>query len=489
MTIPITLNFLSDVVLGIAFLIVFLTFFAAINRQERLNQRFKWASFSYAVGMLAVALSILSPHTWPSINGTTTEFLIKLATGSIIVIASFLAWPLIKLSRRDSRLIASLSDTELLLLERDDFAAAKSKLEEEIVRRSYQLERVSRQMRLAISGSKITIFRQDKDLRYTWIFNVPPQTSEADYIGKTDYDIFPPDVALTIVEVKNSAIEAEEERSAEVRVRFPHGVFWYFLQTQPDYDTDGKIIGTISCAVDITEQKRQQQRQLLLMREVTHRSKNLLAVLQGIVRQTALRTKNLDEFQVRLTARLQSLARSHDLLVNDDWSGTAFRKLLQSELSILSDFASSRITFQGPDLLLTAVAVQNLGLAFHELSTNALKYGALSCPEGRVDIGWEIVEAGSPFSGTPLSSDHLQIIWAETGGPNVEKNDDKGFGRTLLERVVGQALNGSVKLDFLPGGIVCTMILPASRTIENEDSETSITTHAKMEKFYANSNV
>jgi two-component sensor histidine kinase len=459
-----SLNLLSDILMAAAFCVIPGFFIVAISRLERLSDRFKMASVLYSLGMIFIAASILAPHFWPSITGTFYEFVIKVLATATIVSASYVSWPFVRLATEYRRSMALLPETELLILERDDLEAAKTELEKEIVKRSYQLERVNRQMRLALLGSPITVFRQDLDFRYTWIFNAPDQTTEEDFIGKTDDEIFPPDVALTLAEVKKMAVETHEEQSAETYVRYPHGNFWYLLRTQPDYDEDNEIIGTLSCAIDITEQKRQQQRQHLLMREVTHRSKNLLAVLQSIVRQTARRTRNTEEFLTQLTARLQSIAQSHDLLVNDDWSGTSLRKLLDSQLNVLSDITPERISIKGQDLLLTSVAVQNFGLAFHELATNALKYGSLSGNRGKLAIEWKIT--GGKTEG------QLQFIWRESGGPAVELSKESGFGRTLLERVVGKALGGTVDMDFSAGGLVCTMALPVSRTIANWENDT-----------------
>ena len=461
------LSFLSDALIAVTFVFIPVLFFFVINRQERLNEQIRTAAVLYSVGMLSVAISFIVPHAWPHIAGTIYEFLIKLFAALTVLAAAYVSWPLFRLATQHTRLLASLPDTELLIMERDDLAAAKTELEKEIVKRSYQLERINRQMLLALIGSRITMFRQDRDLRYTWIFNVPENTKEDDFIGRTDAEIYPPEVALSVMEVKNAAMQTDSEQSAETRVRFPHGNYWYLLRTQPDYDEHGEIIGTISCAIDITEQKRQQQRLMLLMREATHRSKNLLAVLQSIVRQTARRTQNIDEFLARLNARLQAIARSHDLLVNDDWSGTSLRKLLDSQLSVLSDIEPERVKCSGQDLLLASVAVQNLGLAFHELSVNALRYGSLSNRKGCVDINWEF----SGRTGETMNDEHshLRLTWRESEGPPVSVGNESGFGRLLLERVVGQALGGNVRLDFAPSGLVCTMVLPLSRIVAAEE--------------------
>ncbi len=479
-----TFDFLSDALIVGAFFFLSLTFIAAVNRQRQPDRRFIFAAKLHAAGMLLLAFSILSPYAWPVIDDTIYEFLPKLFSTAMIVAATYLGWPIINLAFQHTRLLAAVPDTQLLILERDDYAAAKTKLEQEIVIQSYQLERVNRQMRLAILGSKITIFRQDKEFRYTWIFNVPLGMSEDDFIGRTDYEIFPPDTALSVVEIKSAAMHDNEERAAEIRVRFPSGVFWYYLRTQPDFDEAGETIGTISCAVDISEQKKQQSKQLFLMREVTHRSKNLLAVLQGIVRQTARRTKDMDVFQSRLTARLQSLARSHDLLVNDDWRGTSLCKLLTNQLGVIADTAHGRVSFEGEDMLLTPVAVQNLGLAFHELSTNATKYGSLSVPEGRILICWDFVKLPSQERQNFEEATFIRFVWTETGGPPVKVKQESGFGRVLLERVVGQALGGRVELDFAETGLVCTMTLPVVRAVADQDTDNTALEDSVYKKAY-----
>jgi two-component sensor histidine kinase len=458
-----SLKFLSEFFLSAAFAIVAITLIGAVYPQEDLHPRFKSALVLFIAGLVLLSLGLIAPHFYPGISGSLLALTLKAVPTALIFIASLIIWPFVRQAAQHKRLLGSFSETQLLRLERDDLAAAKTKLEKEIVRGAYQLERANRQLRLALLRSPISIFRQNTDLEYTWVFNAPEGTDEDDFIGNTDQDIYASETALTVTEIKRAAMETHEEQSTEVRVQSPSGNYWYMLRTQPDYDEHGHIIGVLSCAVNITDQKRHQNRQELLMREVTHRSKNLLAVLQSIVRQTALRTRDIETFMVQLNARLQSIAKSHDLLVNDDWSGTSMRKLFESQLTVLSDIGTERVRLNGPNLLLTSVAVQNLGLAFHELATNATKYGALSTPRGYIEIDWEI-STGERVNGSG-EADLLCLIWQEHGGPSVVLSEDSGFGRMLLERVVGKALGGEVKLDFASDGLVCTMRLPVSRVI------------------------
>jgi two-component sensor histidine kinase len=461
------LNIGFDAFLAFSLGVVSITYLIAFTRQQRIHRHLRVAFLLYACGMLAVAAALISPHIQP--DASRYEPLMKALAALTLIGACVLSWPLVRDAARRTKVLASMPDPKLLMMERDDMIAANSELEKEMVRRSYQLERVNRQMRLALIGSPITVFRQDREGRYTWIFN-PPDHFEPDIIGKTDTAIFPPDFGFEVAEIKERAMRTQEEQSAEVHMRVPSGQYWYLQRTQPDYDENGEVIGTISCAIDITEQKRQQQRQQLLMREVTHRAKNLLAVIQGIVRQTALRSRDFDSFITSFTARLQAIARSHDLLVQDDWSGTSLTKLIESQLSILSEIDPARVKIRGQDALLTAVAVQNLGLAFHELATNAVKYGSLSRARGKVQIEWSVNASEARSDAENAAGQQLRLVWREIGGPSVRAGDDSGFGRTLLERVVGRALGGTASLDFAPDGLVCTMMLPVDRVIADAEA-------------------
>jgi two-component sensor histidine kinase len=465
-----TLAFIADLFLASVLLAASLTLSLSLYRRNRFCNRLVVASVLMACGLSGIALSLLVPYIFPGIHHAPADLVIKLLAAGAFASAGVLAWPFLRRALSQRQLSATLLPAELIAQERGDLALANSELERRVIRRSHELERANRQMRLALLGSTITVFRQDRDLRYTWIFNEPPQTTQLDFIGRTDAEVFSPDVAMTVTEVKRRAMSTGEEQSSEVKVRYPHGTRWYYLRSQPDYDTDGNTIGTISCAVDITEQKEQQLRQQLLMREVTHRSKNLLAVLQGVVRQTARRTKDLDEFIAKFTARLQSIASSHDLLVNDDWSGTSIIRLFRSQLGVFSEIEAGRVTLDGPEILINSVAVQNLGLAIHELATNAIKYGALSCQKGVVEVSWALVNQ-SDRSGSHPAGEYLHLTWQESGGPPLQTVNEGGFGRTLLERVVGQALGGRVTLDFARDGLVCSMMLPVARVLAKRELE------------------
>jgi two-component sensor histidine kinase len=201
----------------------------------------------------------------------------------------------------------------------------------------------------------------------------------------------------------------------------------------------------------MTERKRQEEQIRLLMREVNHRSKNLLAVVQSVARQTAIHG-DPQSFAQRFSERLQGLAASHDLLVHNSWQGVALDELVQSQLAHVKDLVGGRISLSGPHLRINATAAQSIGMALHELSVNAGKYGALSNGSGKVRIDWAVEDgpAGKQFS----------LSWRESGGPPVTEPDRSGLGSLILSRLVEQSLGAEVKLDYPRQGLCWSLTAP-----------------------------
>jgi two-component sensor histidine kinase len=184
--------------------------------------------------------------------------------------------------------------------------------------------------------------------------------------------------------------------------------------------------------------------------ELNHRVKNTLATVQSIAAQSltgAADRQSREAFDSRLVA----LARTHDVLANDGWEGAPLRDLLLQELKPYQSEDGTRAVVEGPDVGLKPKAALALGMAFHELATNASKYGALSNSAGQVRVTWNVQSS---------SESVLRLTWAESGGPKVTRNGRKGFGSKLIERGLALELNGSVRLDLAPCGLVCTMEIP-----------------------------
>ena len=223
-------------------------------------------------------------------------------------------------------------------------------------------------------------------------------------------------------------------------------------------DRQGLPVNIVTLLTDMTERKRQEEQITLLMREVNHRSKNLLAVVQSVARQTAA-YGDPRSFAQRFNERLQGLAASHDLLVHNSWQGVDLDDLVRSQLAHFKDLVGGRISLAGPQLRINAAAAQSLGMALHELSVNAGKYGALSNGQGQVQIAWQVADAqdGKVF----------RLAWRESGGPLVSKPDHSGLGSLVLTRLAEQSLGAKVALDFAPGGLSWTLEAPLPQVAES----------------------
>lgn len=315
-----------------------------------------------------------------------------------------------------------------------------------------QLADANRRFEAALQGSLITVFEQDLDLNYVHIVNPPPNTVAEDFLGKTDFDLFDEEDQLKVVSAKRQVFETGEVQELEIDVTVDDKQRHYDLQLEPKTSSEGEIVGVIGIAVDLTHKRENEKQMHLVMRELTHRSKNLLAVIQAMARQTAARTADKEQFVSSFSARLQAIAASHDLLVSHSWYGAEIGELVRAHLAQTMDPSSPQIRMEGEPLQVTADAAQNLGLALHELTTNALKYGALSVPSGKVDIEWRRAEG------------QVTLDWKERDGPAVtEVPDRRGFGRVLLERLVGASLDGDVTLSFDPDGLRCKITFPETQ--------------------------
>lgn len=220
---------------------------------------------------------------------------------------------------------------------------------------------------------------------------------------------------------------------------------WFLSRAVPIRDEAGNIVRWFGTNTDITEQREREEHNRFLMREVNHRAKNLLALVQAIARETAGPERN-SPFVARLSERLVSLGASVDLLVNSGWRGAEIRELITSLLAHFKDLIGSRIHLNGPSLRLSSAGAQMLGMAVHELATNAGKNGALSNHRGEVAINWD---SDAPGDGAT----RFWISWTETGGPPVKPPKRSGFGTSVVGRMAKTAFAGAVQLECRPEGL------------------------------------
>jgi PAS domain S-box-containing protein len=232
------------------------------------------------------------------------------------------------------------------------------------------------------------------------------------------------------------------------------------LSVAPVYDDDRNLVGISAIVSDIRERRARERHIEFLMREVSHRSKNLLAVVQAIAGQTARHSAGLDAFQQRFSERLSAMARSQDLLVDSNWTGASVADLVRTQLAPFAETASSRIEVAGPRLELAPNAVHSLTLALHELATNAAKYGALSVADGRLAITWKLGATDSD-AGEP----RFRMCWRERNGPLVSPPTRKGFGHVVISEMMAASLHGQVKLDYAPDGLSWSIDAPRSSVL------------------------
>ncbi len=237
------------------------------------------------------------------------------------------------------------------------------------------------------------------------------------------------------------------EHFETVRQRKHGSLIVVSLTVSPVKNAEGKIVGASKIARDITEQKRSQEQIATLAREAEHRSKNLLAVVQATVNLS--RSDTPEGLKQAIEGRIQALANVHSLFVETRWIGAELSTIAIQELAPYSEKDERRVRIDGPQVLLEPNAAQAVAVALHELATNAAKYGALSAPNGQIELKWSHEADG-----------RLILRWREMGGPAVKMPTHQGFGTRITERMIGQ-LKGAARFDWPAEGLVCEITLQA----------------------------
>ena len=260
-----------------------------------------------------------------------------------------------------------------------------------------------------------------------------------------------------------SANSARQPFRLEYRLRQANGSYrWVLDAAAPRFGPNEEFLGHIGSVIDIEERRTHENQVQLLLEEVNHRSKNMLSLIMALARQTVKNSS--DNFLDRFQRRIQSLAASQDLLVKNEWRSVLLEDLIRSQLAHLGSDVDRRIKLQGPELQLNPKACQTLGMALHELATNAMKYGALSNDAGYVDIAWAVSDPDGQ-AGT------FAMMWRELDGPVVTTPDGKGFGTTVVRDMVNASLNGQAELRFSETGMTWRLSCPVERVSVTASSE------------------
>jgi PAS domain S-box-containing protein len=306
------------------------------------------------------------------------------------------------------------------------------------------------QLRSILESVPAAIYTTDKDGYLTYfneaaaeLWGYRPEIGKQRWCGTFkivlfDGTVVPHDQCPMAAAVKTGqpvyGIEAYAERPDGTRI--PCAPF-----PTPMFDEDGNVVGGINMLVDISQQKAIQDRQSILVRELDHRIKNNLATIQAIAGSTIRNSRTMDDFQQAFTGRIAALSKTHSLLTGNEQKHVPLKQLLDNELAIYEDGEVQRIILAGPEIMLPAHISVSFGMAIHELTTNALKYGALSVLAGVLSVSWT------------LEGTRLVLRWEESNVPITGQPTRVGFGSQLLQRLLPHQLGARVEMKFAPDGL------------------------------------
>jgi PAS domain S-box-containing protein len=349
----------------------------------------------------------------------------------------------------------SANETELALTiaRQLGFSLGRMRTEEARGAAELALRESQRRLQLALTAGRMGAWEWDIDTgKVIWspnledIHGLEPGTFGGNF-DDFKRDIHPEDIERVLAKVEES-LATRQDYNLIYRIVRPDGeVRALEAFGRLVFDANGNPRKFAGICMDVTERRRTEEQRDLLVAELSHRVKNTLATVVSIAQQSFAKDQTVEEARESFSDRIRALGQTHGRLAEANWSGVSFETLLLDEFAPYRSEATN-IKLSGPSIRLSPKQALTLGMAIHELATNAAKYGALSLKGGRVGVVWEV------------AGDHLAIHWAEAGGPPVKVPRRSGFGRLLLERALAADLKGEVRLDFAPTGLRCDIIVP-----------------------------
>lgn len=316
----------------------------------------------------------------------------------------------------------------------------------------------------ASRNAGIAVLYQDHTLHTIWSHNLQPPWADALEEQTGEGDFLPEQQADRLVAAKKNTLATGNSDALEVSIADNSaGMRWFDVCIDADRSPSGQVQGVVVTVIETTEQKRREQTLKALLREVSHRSKNLLAIIQSIASQTGHYSGSIDAFLERFRGRLQSLASSQDLVTSSNWRGAAFRELVVGQVKRYSNDTEHAVHILGDDPYLTPNAALHIGLAVHELAVNSVSYGALSRADGHVEV------TASKISG-PDGEEQMSLHWSEAIDPISDASTrKKRFGSVALERVVPAALNGNAELEIGVDSLQYHLVMPQANFELDQD--------------------
>jgi two-component sensor histidine kinase len=291
-----------------------------------------------------------------------------------------------------------------------------------------------------LAQAGVAVFAQDAELRYRWIENPPSAWRGSDVAGKSETDVLPAKAAAYAAALKRQVLQSGRAQWAELIVDAGAGSAYFDMFLEPDRDSTGKVVGLVGLAIDTTDRRKQEVTIEAIARDLSHRTKNLLAVIQSLGTQTARASASTDEFIEQFRGRIQSISRSQDLSIGVKRHGASLSELVETQVYPYVDDVSRRIEYDGADRFLTPNGALHIGLALYELCVSSAQSGALSAPEGKIQIAAKLHD-GAAADPSP----YLEMTWQESGGPPAAKLE--GFSKIFLERIVPASVGGTAAIS------------------------------------------
>jgi len=280
-------------------------------------------------------------------------------------------------------------------------------------------------------------------------------------LGKSFQSLLAVGVDTETMPIVEAAFRGKCDSEPEIHYkRKDDSEFWASMFVSPVCDESGTIVQQFVSLVDLTKHRQDSARYKMLIDELNHRVKNTLSTVQSIVKQALRKPADPTAIGEAIESRILALSRSHDLLTSGNWKGAGLHDLVNAALHPFEvvDGHAERFTIEGENVHLSPKATLSLAIAFHELATNAVKYGAFSNETGKVDIDWTVVSAAK--------GDRLSLRWRERDGPEVSPPAQRGFGSWVIERGLAHELGGEVTLDYLSHGVACTVNIPIPAAVD-----------------------
>jgi two-component sensor histidine kinase len=441
------LHVVSDLAIALSYFSIPLAILGFMRRRTDLLDEHKRIAMLFVLFIMGCGLThvmgivvLWRPAYW-------TDGVIKAATAAVSIITAVALWPviprLVALPSTGQLEAANASLQQEIAARRqalDELNTVRANLEAEVQQRTAEAQALARRFQLATEGSVVTLFEQDEDLRFTWLHNPRPPFDRAG-IGRTGAECLPPGTHAVLEPLKRQVMAGGEPLQTQVELPTDGEPGWFELRITSARTGEGER-GVLTAAVDISEEKRQQEHLQVITRELAHRSRNLLSMVDGIARQTGKAEAIPPAFIEHFSERLSALGKAHDLLIGHDWRGISLASLVEGQLAPLAPV--DRLRAEGPAIEVRPDVGQYLALALHELATNATKYGALSDRGGGITLTWREIDDG-----------HIEVIWDEVATQSLPESETprrRGFGRLLLEVLTPRAVKGRSNLEFRTQG-------------------------------------